>query len=190
MDREATPVDGVLGDGPKTPLLVDHHEDWDRDAVDGNREEDKPHVYRANSSHEDGLFLVAFTNRWEQVYADVLKVEDGADADGAEVAHKKGIFPVLGDARHNLVQEHDGRNPVQCKNHEPQADETRVRDASELRLVELVPGHDGSDVYECPDVKEEVRSRVKLVVLSLRLFEVFAVPSSELCRQRSKLGDH
>lgn len=86
----------------------------------------------------------------------MLGVEDGADADGAKVAHEQGLLPVLDDMRHKLVRHEDGGDAPEEQHQDTQGDETAVGQPRRLGLVELGPGDDGADVHEAAKVEEHV----------------------------------
>ena len=100
----------------------------------------------------------------QQQDAGVLEVVDGADADGAEVAHEDGVAPA----------EHE-----QAEGQEARAGDAGVVGAGAAAATtgrERGPRHRHADVGEARQVQQHVDARVEVVVPSLRLRQELTVP--------------
>ena len=138
--------------------------------------EDDEEVDDAGQGADHVVVLSVGLARVGDKVAGVLDVEDGADADGAKVAHKQGVLPVVNDVGGELVAEADGGDAAEGKDHEAEGEEAADGDAGARGVVELAPGDDGANVHEAAKVEQHVDARVDLVVAALRLLEELAVP--------------
>jgi len=74
------------------------------------------------------FFCQGLARLMEEV-AGVFYVEDRANADGAEVAHKEGFFPVDDAVGHEFVGHEDGGDAAEEDDHDGETDETWDCDA-------------------------------------------------------------
>jgi hypothetical protein len=78
----------------------------------------------------------------------MLDIEHCSSANGSKVPHEKRILEVPTHFRHELVRDEDGRDAPEDQNEASEAGQPDDSDATGKWLVELGPGHDGTDVHE------------------------------------------
>lgn len=174
-DGLAAEGDGVLLDGLHAHPAVDKVEGRDGEAVDDDGEDDEEVDCGREGAQQVVVLLVRLAQLGDEV-ARVLDVEDGADADGAEVAHEEGVLPAGDDAGHGLVGEEDGGDAAEQEDHEAEGEEAADGDAGAVGVVEVGPRYHGADVHEAAEVEEHVDAAVDLVVAPLELLGELAVP--------------
>lgn len=108
----------------------------------------------------------------------MLEVVDGADADGAEVAHEDGVAPVGYDGGHEAVAGEQGGDAAEDEHEQAEGQEARAGDAGAAAAGrrERGPRHRHADVGEAREVQQHVDARVEVVVPPLRLGQKLPVP--------------
>ena len=167
---------GEFDDGQDAQPAVDEVQQGDAEAVDDDAEE---HEEVDDGAHgaQQVLLLVRLGGgeRGEEV-ARVLDVEDGADADGAEVAHEQRFLPGRDGAGHEFVRAQHGGDAAEEGHQQAQREQPADGDSCGVRGVEVAPGEDRADVHEAAEVEQHVDAAVDFVVARERLPQERAVP--------------
>lgn len=94
----------------------------------------------------------------------------------AKISHKQGLLPILDNLGHELVHHENGRYASKDEDENAESYETSNSDSSDIRLVESLPWHNGSDVHETAEIQEDVDTAVDLVVALFGFLEELPIP--------------
>lgn len=108
-DGLAADGDGVILDGLDAKAHVYEVQCWDGEAMEDDGEDDEEVDCSGEGADKIIEFCVGLARLGDEV-SNVLDIEDGTDADGAEIAHKEGFLPVTNHLGHELVGNKYGRD--------------------------------------------------------------------------------